>query len=120
MSYIPKPKVTHPRAARNKLGTMTRFAFDRLLELALPTAAAAVPKRESRTRSTEGEHVDDGDLLGAPAEGPGALDEGVLALCGFLVLLDLSGRGLTNVNEGGAAQMVGLDSAVSHRCYPPR
>jgi hypothetical protein len=47
--------------------------------------------------------VDDDDLLRRPAERVRLGSQGVLALCGLAIVLDLSGRGLPQINVGRAA-----------------
>ena len=63
--------------------------------------------------------VDDDDLLRRPAERSRPGGQGVLALCGLAIVLDLSGRGLSEIDVGGAAQMRGADLCkVIHRLSP--
>ena len=50
--------------------------------------------------------VDDDHLLLGPTQLASPIGQGILASCGFAVVLDLAWRGLANVNVGGALQCV--------------
>ena len=63
--------------------------------------------------------VDDDDPLRRPAERSRPGGQGILALCGLAIVLDLSSRGLSEIDVGGAAQMRGADLCkVIHRLSP--
>jgi|SRR5215831_10862722 len=49
--------------------------------------------------------IDDDDLLLRPPERRCPRRQGILALCRLTIVLDLSGRGLSKIDVGGAAQM---------------
>ena len=51
--------------------------------------------------------VDDGDAVAGPAEGDGAVGQGVLAGGRLLVVDDLLGRGLADVDDGRAVEVPG-------------
>jgi hypothetical protein len=63
--------------------------------------------------------VDDDDLLCRPAERSCLGGQGILALCGLAIMLDLSRGGLSEIDVGSAAQMRGADLCeVIHRSPP--
>ena len=65
--------------------------------------------------------IDHHDMRAGPAQLQGAGDEIVLPVGRFAIALQLRGRGLPHVDEGGPAQVGGLDvRTVSHRGGPPR
>src|SRR3954453_11229940 len=53
--------------------------------------------------------VDDEDPVRRPTELDGPIDEPVLAVGGFLVLGDLLGGGLADIDDGQPVEMPGLD-----------
>ena len=67
--------------------------------------------------------VDGGDAIGRPAEGDGAVGQGVLAGGGLLMVDHLLGRGLADVDEGRAVEVPGPElgraEGVTHG-RPPR
>ena len=63
--------------------------------------------------------VDDDDLLRRPAERSRPGGQGILALCGLAIVLDLSGSRLSEIDIGSAAQMGGAYLCeVIHRSPP--
>jgi|SRR6516164_1260560 len=63
--------------------------------------------------------VDDDDLLRRPAERGRPGGQGILALCGLAIVLDLSRSGLSEIDIGSATQMRGAYLCeVIHRSPP--
>src|ERR1700720_3898547 len=63
--------------------------------------------------------VDNDDLLRRPAKLNCLGGQGVLALCRFSIVLDLSRRGLSEINVGSAPQMCGADLRDVIHWSPP-
>src|SRR5205807_9926112 len=53
--------------------------------------------------------VDDGDNVAGPAQPDGPLRQGILPLGGLAVVEDLLGRGLADIDDGAAVEVMGLD-----------